>query len=173
MRIKIKSGIVAVALVMVLLSITQAQEKPKHGTHPIPGSSQDEMEKRGDKVMGFDHLKTTHHFVLLRDGGNIEVNANPAEDTASRDDIRNHLSHIAMMFAEGDFKAPMLIHDQNPPGVDVMQRLKSEIKYTFEKTARGGRVKISSSNAEALRAIHEFLRFQIKEHKTGDSLEVG
>jgi hypothetical protein len=77
-----------------------------------------------------------------------------------------------MMFAEGNFKAPMLIHDQEPPGVPVMQRLKSEIKYNFEKTEGGARVRISTENPEALLAIHEFLRFQIREHKTGDALEV-
>ena len=131
------------------------------------------MNKRGDKVMGFDHTRTTHHFVLTRTGGAIEVSANSAEDSESREQIRKHLSHIAMMFAEGNFKAPILIHDQNPPGVPVMQRLKSDIEYSFEETESGGRVRISTRNDEALQAIHDFLRFQIKEHKTGDSLEVG
>jgi hypothetical protein len=30
---------------------------------------------------------------------------------------------------------------------------------------------ISSANAEAVTAIHEFLKFQITEHKTGDPLK--
>ena len=38
---------------------------------------------------------------------------------------------------------------------------------------QGARVRMSTRNPEALNAIYEFLRFQIKEHKTGDSLEVG
>ena len=150
-----------------------AQDQQGTTTHNMQGMGQDEMNKRGDKVMGFDHTKTTHHFLLARDGGTIAVEANEIDDTASRDNIRKHLSHIAMMFAEGNFKAPMLIHDQNPPGVPVMQKLKSEIKYEFEKTDRGGRVRISTENPEAIHSIHEFLRFQIKEHKTGDSLEIG
>ncbi|HEX8891503.1 MAG TPA: hypothetical protein VF779_20310 [Pyrinomonadaceae bacterium] len=66
----------------------------------------------------------------------------------------------------------MFIHDQTPPGVPVMQSLKAEIKYEYEKTNGGGRVRIKTSNAEALRAIYDFLRFQIKEHETGDSIEV-
>jgi hypothetical protein len=53
-----------------------------------------------------------------------------------------------------------------------MQRLKTEIKYEFEKMEGGGRVRITTQNAEALKAIHEFLRFQIKEHETGDPLEM-
>ena len=37
---------------------------------------------------------------------------------------------------------------------------------------RGGRVRLRTSNPEALAAIHEFLRFQIEEHRTGDPVEV-
>lgn len=130
------------------------------------------MQKRGDQAMGFSHMKATHHFRLLKDGGAIEAEANDAQDTDTRDQIRMHFAHIAEMFSEGNFNAPMFIHDQTPPGVAVMQRLKAEIKYEFEKTERGGRVRITTSNAEALAAIQDFLRFQIKEHETGDSLEV-
>ena len=36
----------------------------------------DDINKRGDQVMGFDHLKTTHHFLLRPDGGVIQVEAN-------------------------------------------------------------------------------------------------
>ena len=53
-----------------------------------------------------------------------------------------------------------------------MQELKGEIKYTYEELDRGAAVRISTKNPLALKAIHEFLRFQIKEHKTGDSLDV-
>ena len=130
------------------------------------------MTERGDQAMGFSHTKATHHFRLLRDGGAIEIATNNAQDTATRDQIRMHLSHIAQMFADGNFNAPMFIHDQTPPGVPVMQRLKSEIKYEFAKTERGARVRITTSNKEALAAIQDFLRFQIKEHETGDPLEV-
>ena len=51
-----------------------------------------------------------------------------------------------------------------------MRRLKSEIKYEFETIEQGGRVKISSLNREAIDAVHEFLRFQITDHQTGDPL---
>ncbi len=76
------------------------------------------------------------------------------------------------MFADGNFKAPMLIHDQVPPGVPVMQRLKAEIKYDYKETERGARVDISTTNPDALAAVHEFLRFQIKDHETGNPTEV-
>src|ERR1043165_7175030 len=89
----------------------------------------DEMNKRGDKHMGFDHLKTTHHFLLKSDGGVIQVEANDAKDTESRDQIRSHLRHITMMFSDGNFEIPMLVHDKTPPGIEVMKKLKEEISY--------------------------------------------
>ena len=132
----------------------------------------EQMNKRGDHVMGFDHMKTRHHFLLKESGGSIEVTANSPHDVESSKQIRMHLKHIAMMFAEGNFNAPMLIHDQTPPGVPVMQELKGEIKYNFEEIDRGAAVRISTKNPAALKAIHDFLRFQIKEHKTGDPLDI-
>jgi hypothetical protein len=157
----------AVALTAALIVRAQEQKKPEHMTH----QQMEEMNKRGDQVMGFDHLKTTHHFILASDGGSIRIQANDKKDDGSRDQIRGHLQHIAVMFGEGNFKAPMLIHGYTPPGVDVMEKLKSEISYRYEETKQGALIRISTKNADALKAVHEFLRYQIKEHMTGDPLE--
>ena len=127
---------------------------------------------RGDQAMGFSHEKTTHHFRLKEDGGAIEVSANDSADVQSKEQIRRHLRHIAQLFGDGDFSAPMFIHDNTPPGVPVMKELKSEISYRFEDSENGGRVIISSKNSEAIEAIHQFLRFQIADHRTGDSGKV-
>jgi hypothetical protein len=53
-----------------------------------------------------------------------------------------------------------------------MKRLRSSIQYTNEQMAAGGRIRIKTESAEALTAIHDFLRFQIKDHATGDPLTV-
>jgi len=146
-----------------------------HGQQPGGSMTQKQMEEmnmRGDKAMGFDHLKTTHHFLLANDGGSIQVEANDPKDNESRDQIRRHLRHIAMMFSEGNFDVPMLIHEKTPPGSDVMQKLKADINYKYKELERGASIQISTNNAAALQAIHDFLRFQIKEHMTGDPLEV-
>lgn len=126
------------------------------------------MNARGDQVMGFSHDKTTHHFLLYPDGGAIDISANDPGDVRSRDQIRMHLQHIAGMFSEGNFNAPMLIHAQTPPGVPKLQRLHKDVSYRLEETDRGARIRIASSNAGAVRAVHEFLRFQIQDHQTGD-----
>ena len=166
---KTRSILASLILAFATVVIVYAQH-PKQGHNNK--TSDEEMNKRGDHVMGFDHTKTTHHFLLQEAGGSIEVTANSSDDVASSEQIRMHLKHIAMMFAEGNFNAPMLIHDQTPPGVPVMQEWKNEIKYNFEEIDRGAAVRISTKNPLALKAIHDFLRFQIKEHKTGDSLDV-
>jgi hypothetical protein len=131
-----------------------------------------EMNVRGERVMGFSQTKTTHHFLLSADGGVIQVEAKDPSDATSRDEIREHLAHIAQMFSQGDFNAPMLIHAQTPPGVPEMKRLKGKISYEYEQTEGGGRVRISSSDSTAIAAIHKFLRFQIREHRTGDALKL-
>lgn len=120
--------------------------------------------------MGFDQQKTTHHFKLLPDGGAIEITANDPSDVATRDAIRQHVLKIAGMFTKGDFNVPMLVHGQKPPGTDTMEQLKSMISYRAENLPNGGCVHITTANSDALGGVHNFLRFQIQEHKTGDSL---
>jgi len=167
-----RSLMASLMLTIATLVIVYAQQ-PKKGNDKMSDMPDEQMNKRGsDHVMGFDHTKTTHHFLLQEFGGSIEVTANSSDDLESSSQIRMHLKHIAKMFADGNFNAPMLIHDQTPPGVPVMQELKGEIKYDFEEIDRGAAVRISTKNPAALKAIHDFLRFQIKEHKTGDSLVI-
>jgi hypothetical protein len=157
-----RSILASLVLATATLVVVYAQE-PK---------ADEQMNKRGDHVMGFDHTKTTHHFLLQQVGGSIEITANSSDDVESSEQIRMHLKHIAKMFAEGNFNAPMLIHDQTPPGVPAMQKLQGDIQYDFEEIDRGAAVRISTKNPAALKAIHDFLRFQIKEHKTGDPLDI-
>jgi hypothetical protein len=143
--------------VLTLLFFSQDASKPDGG-----------VVARGDHAMGFSHETTTHHFRLYPSGGAIEVSANNPKDLNSRDQIRTHLSHIVAMFSNGDFNVPMFIHAQAPPGASTMSRLRDQIHYRLEETPQGARIEIVSKNKEALRAIHDFLRFQISDHKTGD-----
>src|SRR5262249_19490881 len=130
------------------------------------------MEKRGNQGMGFAQNATTHHFLLRKDGGAIQVTANSSKDKASIEEIRMHLQHIRRSFQSGDFNIPMFVHDQTPPGAPEMKKLKDRISYNYEVLENGGQVAISTSDPEAIKAIHEFLKFQITAHKTGDALEV-
>jgi hypothetical protein len=129
------------------------------------------MNERGEHGMGFSQTATTHHFLLTPNGGVIQVDANSTDDAANRDNIKMHLQHISHAFQNGDFAIPMFVHDTIPPGVPVMKQHLSEIHFSLEQSSTGGRVIIQTTNKEAIAAIHEFLRFQIREHKTGDPLD--
>ena len=142
------------------LSAAFSQNQPPAKLH--------DLSHRGAQGMGFDQGTTTHHFLLRPDGGAIQVTANSAGDKSTIDHIRMHLDHIRGAFQAGDFDIPGFVHDRTPPGVPAMIKLKDQIRYQYEEIAQGGRVTISSKNADAVAAVQSFLRFQITEHKTGD-----
>ncbi len=151
-----------VIAILMLTCLAMAQES----------QHQQGVQTRGDQAMGFSHEMTTHHFLLTKEGGLIEAEADNPSDQASQDAIRQHMEHIAKLFSEGDFNVPMFIHGQTPPGVSTMKRLKDQITYRSQATQRGAEVRITTANPEALEAVHQFLTFQIKDHHTGDSMEV-
>ena len=131
----------------------------------------------GTSQMGFDEAKTTHHFRLYTDGGAIQVEAKDTKEAKDAKDtkglVRTHLSHIAVMFGNGDFEAPMMVHDtKDVPGIKVLAERHASLTYRYSETPAGGRVEIVTTDAAALAALHEFLRYQIREHKTGDSVAV-
>jgi hypothetical protein len=131
------------------------------------------QDKRGAMVMGFDQALTAHHFLLFPDGGAIDVSVTDRSDVKNREAIRSHLPHIAIMFGDGNFEAPMLVHDSNNvPGTKVMTARKDRIRYQYVETPHGGRVNIVTTDAESLAAVHAFLAFQIADHNTGDPVTV-
>jgi hypothetical protein len=142
-----------------------------HEEHLAEMKKDGALKARGGRAMGFDQDTATHHFVLTGDGGIIEVEANDPHDLVVRDSIRAHLSTIAREFANGSFDTPFATHAEVPPGVPELRRLTNAIAYRFEPTDRGGRVRMVSAHADAIRALHAFLRYQIAEHRTGDPLD--
>ena len=148
-------------------SLCLAQHDPSvHDQHMA------DVKKHGAEAMGFEQDKTTHHFRLYKDGGAVEVAAKDPADTASIGQIRDHLKQQAKNFAAGDFAAPQHTHGQVPPAVDTMTKLRAKIQYDFQSMERGGRLRITTADAQALAAVHDFLRFQIEDHATGDKTSV-
>ena len=147
---------------LLLMTIVLAGQ-PQHA-HP---------QDRAQQGMGFDQQKTTHHFRIQTGGGTIEVTAKDASDQVSVDQIRGHLRHIASAFAQGDFSLPIFVHDTESaklPGVTVMKARRTDMTFRYEEVGAGGKVVIDTSDTAARDALHDFLRFQIREHQTGDPL---
>jgi hypothetical protein len=53
-----------------------------------------------------------------------------------------------------------------------MKKLRSRIHYEYQPLDGGGRLRITTEDYEALAAVHDFLRFQIEDHATGDRATV-
>ena len=138
------------------------------GNEPCPVHAQDgaSVDSRHEQVTGIPKEVAEHHFALSRDGGSIRLGTRA--DGPAREQIRAHLKAIAKAFAAGDFSMPRRIHDVLPPGAAIMRERKDVITYVYAPEPEGGVVKITTTDAEARAAIHAFLRFQIRDHGTGD-----
>jgi hypothetical protein len=162
-------------LVGVAAQTRAADQMPAGMTHEqhLKQMAKDEaLQHRGAEAMGFDQAATIHHFRLSSSGGAIEVTVKDQADEANRQFIRSHLKEIADQFTAGDFAKPLMTHGEMPDGVAEMARRRGVISYAFEAWPDGGRVRIETTDRNALDAVHRFLRYQIREHKTGDSLTV-
>jgi uncharacterized lipoprotein YbaY len=128
------------------------------------------MQARGKMVMEVDQYTSVHKFDALPDGGRIELQAEP-NDTAGIAGIREHIHHIAMAFASGDFSAPAFVHMQDVPGTKVMAAKSDVITYQPRELPRGAELRITTSDPAALKAIHDFMAFQRDEHHAGGKHE--
>jgi hypothetical protein len=126
------------------------------------------MQARGQKIMGVDQYTSAHQFQSLPDGGRIELQRD-RDDSVGTAAIRAHLRQIARAFSAGDFRAPFAVHDDTVPGVPVLRARRSAISYDVSDLPRGAELRIHSNDAVAIDAIHRFLAYQRREHRTGSA----
>jgi len=137
----------------------RADGSAEHGRH---------VDSRHD-TFGMSHSKSTHSFRLFPDGGAIELRATNMTDEATVNAIRGHLQEITEQFDKGDFSTPAFVHGYPLAGVAQLERLRSAISYRYQQLDGGGRIRITTKSAEALAAIHAFMRFQVIEHRTANT----
>jgi hypothetical protein len=123
------------------------------------------LQHRGQTAMGVDQYASSHRFDPLPDGGRIELQMD-AVDSAATARIRAHLQQIAVAFSRGDFATPGFVHAQSVPGTDVMAAKRAAISYRFAPLPRGGEVRITTTDPDAIAAVHAFLAFQRRDHRT-------
>jgi hypothetical protein len=160
-----------IALITVLqlapFAALRAQECDMHRAHDSSAahdSAYHAMQSRGAQAMGVDQYSSTHHFTDLPDGGRIELERN-AHDSAGVAMIRHHLRMIAQAFGSGDFSTPMFVHMRTVPGTATMAAKRNAITYTVRDLPRGGAVRITTRDPDALAAVHQFLAFQRRDHR--------
>ncbi|HEY0970127.1 MAG TPA: hypothetical protein VGE02_04010 [Gemmatimonadales bacterium] len=135
-----------------------------HDAHDIPDSAFARLQERGRVAMGVDQYTSRHVFEALPDGGRI-VLTRDAADTAGVTTIRAHMRDIAEAFSKGDFSTPFGVHAGEVPGTRVMAARRAHIRYEPRDVPGGGELRIITTDPDALRAVHEFLAFQRKDHR--------
>ncbi|HUO83588.1 MAG TPA: hypothetical protein VM534_00605 [Thermoanaerobaculia bacterium] len=160
------------ALALLLATAPPSAAKLDHSTCPIhrQHAAANEHGKAVDArhdTFGMSHETTRHSFRLLRSGGAIELR-NLTTDVETTKAIRSHLRQVTEDFSRGDFSKPLFVHGEVPPAVDRMKELAGAIRYRYEKLPDGGRIRILTATPAAASAVHDFLRFQIEDHRTGD-----
>ena len=147
-----------IAAIAVLLAACTSQK---------PGTTEDStfaaMQNRGQMAMGVDQYQNRHKFTATPDGGIIELQSDKG-DTLEVAQIRAHLKLIQHSFAAGDFSTPTFVHAHEMPGSSSMSAHKDAIQYSYADLPRGGEVRITSKNTDAIKAIHDFLAAQSSEH---------
>jgi clan AA aspartic protease (TIGR02281 family) len=86
-------------------------------------------------------------YRLDKEGGVIEVQATHPGDKETRDRVRRELSEEARKGI--------------PSATPEMQQHQKEIRYRYENTEQGGRIRIIAKSREALLAVQDFLHTQI------------
>ena len=81
------------------------------------------------------------------DGGAIEVEAKRVNDTQTRNSVREQLRHD--------------VREQIPSATPAMQEHRNQIKYKYEETTRGGRIRIIAKDQAALAAVQDYLRSEM------------
>jgi len=87
---------------------------------------------------------SSKRFLLDKRGGVIEVRVANNNDKQARDAVRRELREQA--------------NNEVPFATKALQPYRKEIKYRFENTADGGRIRIIARSPEAVAAVQDFLR---------------
>lgn len=162
---KIRRLLTALALALPAPLVAQGGHEG-HGAHhgAAPDTTFAGVQQRGKVIMGVDQYTSTHRFDDLADGGRIRLERDVA-DSAGTEAIRAHLRAIAAAFAAGDFSTPAVVHMREVPGTKVMAGRRAAIRYAVTPLPRGAELRITTTDPEALAAVHRFLAFQRSDHR--------
>jgi len=127
-----------------------------------------EMNARFSKALGAGLDKVALHFYLVKNGGVIELASKDPNDTGTIEAIRKYLQSQKDLWEKG--KDPVTeVHAKAPESANLMRKLRNDITFYAAKTDTGAVLRMFSINEQARDAIQDYLKFEITEHKTGDS----
>jgi hypothetical protein len=132
---------------------------------------QAEVARRGAEVMPFDLDATTHRFESTDNGLVQTVTANDSDDSTQAALIREHLTHEAERFADGDFGDPASIHGHDMPGLAELEAGASDIDVAVEYVPSGARMTYTTDDPDLVAALHRWGEAQVLDH--GEHAEHG
>ena len=123
----------------------------------------------------YDRHRVVHHFYLYPDGGMMTLAVTDPSDTETRKAVRAFVQRVSQLMAVGDLAKLRKQFGEGVPGLDRIAEArgrKATITVRSSTPDEGSTIIFSTTDRGALQGLHEFLRFQIEDLKTGDSPEV-
>ncbi len=156
-KLALASGL-TLALVMTMASQTQP---PRAFVDPA-------LLTRINKVVGFDSERVQRHFYVLKNGGAIEVLANDANDAATIKAIQSYLKKESELYTKGNFENASAMYGKAPDGTITLKKLRDDVSFVMVPEENGAVLRMLTVNPQAKNAIHDYLKYQIDQLKTGD-----
>lgn len=152
--------IFVIIALLVLVSLAPAQT--------ASADPAQDVNARFSRSLGVSLDKIVLHYYLVKNGGVVELTAKDPGDTATVTAIQKYLQTQKELWEKG--KDPVTeIHGKAPDSAAVMRKLRNDITFYMAKTDEGAVLRMFSINDQARGAIQDYLKFEIAEHKTGDS----
>lgn len=148
----------AALTVLLLAGPVQALEKASQ-------ARQEEVARRGAKVMPFSLELTLHIFTKTNYGGIQQVIVKDPSDTYQIRLIREHLRQISKEFAQRNFSAPAGIHGSDMQGLKELEKARpGQLRIAYSEIPKGAQIDYSSNDPALIDAIHRWFDAQLADH---------
>ena len=125
---------------------------------------QEDVARRGAKVMPFDLEKTTHVFEKLDDGGLQKVVVKDPSNKKQIALIQSHLKEESEKFRKGDFSDPAKIHGENMPGLAELKSGAKKIDVRYTALPDGAQIRYTAMDPKLVTALHKWFSAQVSDH---------
>ena len=125
---------------------------------------QEEVARKGAKVMPFDLEQTTHVFQKLDDGGLQKVVVKNPSNKEQIPLIQSHLKGESEKFRKGDFSDPAKIHGKDMPGLAELKAGAKQIDIRYTSLPDGAQVRYTTKDPKLVAALHRWFDTQLSDH---------
>jgi hypothetical protein len=157
-----EEGKLIAAIVLIFLSVAAMA---LFTTAILPAQTrQEEVAKRGAKVMPFDLEQTTHVFQKLDDGGLQKVVVKDPSNKKQVALIQSHLKEESEKFRKGDFSDPAKLHGEDMPGLAQLKAGAAKIDIRYSALPDGAQIRYTAKDPKLVTALHRWFDAQLADH---------